>query len=104
MGNSTLTKSKVVYTIKNNFINKTLSIKNHLPVLANLPKESSTENFQFRILKLYSEEENIKQYNYDMVEKEPIDLFMKYIDLSDKNLIREGIKQTYKDYDVEELK
>ena len=39
-----------------------------------------------------------------IVEKEPIDVFIKYIDLSDKTLKREGIKQIYKDQDNEELK
>ena len=55
-------------------------------------------------MKLFSEEENIKQSNYDIVEKEPIDVFIKYIDLTDKNLTRVGIKQIPKDYDSEELR
>ena len=58
----------------------------------------------FRIIKLYEEIGKINSSNNKMVEKEPIDLFMKYIDLTDKNLKREGIKQIYKDFDNEELR
>jgi len=39
-----------------------------------------------------------------IVEKEPIDVFIKYIDLSDKSLKRDGIKQIFKDEDNEELR
>ena len=103
---SHLTKSGYVYMIKNNYNNKYMYYdpKNKYPKLDLLPKDSSIANFQFRILKLYSEEENIKQSNYDIVEKEPVDVFIKYIDLTDKNLTREGIKQIVKDYDSEELR
>ena len=103
---SNLTKMNIVYTIKNNFNNKYICDYNNSLYLESFPtnKNFSFENYQFRILKLYSEEENIKESNYKIVEKEPIDLFMKYIDLSDKNLKREGIKQIFKDYDAEELR
>ena len=39
-----------------------------------------------------------------MLEKEPIDAYIKYIDLSDKNLNRTGIHQIKKDEDNQELK
>ena len=39
-----------------------------------------------------------------VLEKEPIDVVFKYIDLSDPNLIREGIPQIKKDEDNEELR
>ena len=39
-----------------------------------------------------------------ILEKEPIDVVFKYIDLSDPNLIREGIPQIKKDEDNEELR
>ena len=39
-----------------------------------------------------------------VLEKEPIDVVFKYIDLSDPNLIREGILQIRKDEDNEELR
>ena len=38
------------------------------------------------------------------IQKEPIDIVIKYIDLIDKTLNRFGIKQIYKDHDNEELK
>ena len=102
---SKLTKSGIVYTIKNNYNNYYLCYKNNAPALASLPDNPNLlGNFQFRILKLYSEEENIIPSNYEIVEKEPIDVFIKYIDLTDKNLKREGINQIVKDYDCEELR
>ena len=102
--NSTFTKSNITYTIKNKYNNKNLYLKNNKTLLESLPEKQISYRFQFRILKLYQEEENIKESNYEKVEKEPIDLFIKYIDLNDKNLTREGIKQIYKDYDAEELR
>ena len=102
---SKLTKSNIVFTIRNNFSKKYLFCSKEMSLkLESLPVNSSFTNFQFRVLKIFSEEENIKKSNYEKVEKEPIDLFMKYIDLSDKDLKREGIKQIYKDYDAEELR
>ena len=102
---SNLTKSGIIYTIKNNYNNYYLYYKNNIPALASLPDDTiQLRNFQFRILKLYSEEENIIPSNYEIVEKEPIDIFIKYIDLTDKNLKREGINQIVKDYDCEELR
>ena len=87
---SHLTKSGYVYMIKNNYNNKYMyyNPKNKYPKLDLLPKDSSIANFQFRILKLYSEEENIKQSNYDIVEKEPVDVFIKYIDLMPNDKVR----------------
>ena len=102
---SNLTKAKVIYTIKNKFGNKYLvAEKNEYPLLSFIPKKEFPNSIQFRFLKLYQEEENIKESNYEKVEKEPIDLFIKYIDLNDPNLKREGIKQIYKDFDAEELR
>jgi len=60
--------------------------------------------YVFRVIKLYEE---IVKLNFDqikMIENEPIDLFMKYIDLTDENLKREGIKKIYKDFNSEELR
>ena len=47
-----------------------------------------------------------KKYNesLDIINKEPIDVLIKYIDLSDPNLKREGIKQIKKDEDNGEIK
>lgn len=57
----------------------------------------------FNLIKLYEEviENNI---NNKIIEKEPIDVLIKYIDLRDPFLKREGIHQIKKDFDNEELK
>jgi hypothetical protein len=61
-------------------------------------------NYEFRVLKLYEEIGRIDSFQLKMIEKEPIDLFIKYIDLRDKSLNRRGIRQIYKDFDNEELR
>ena len=104
--NSNLTRSGYVYKIKNHFSNQYIYYdpNDNYTKLESFSNDIPITYFQFRILKLFSEEENIKQSNYDIVEKEPIDVFIKYIDLTDKNLTREGIKQIVKDFDSEELR
>ena len=57
----------------------------------------------FRIIKLY-EEVRMKEEHVQIIEKEPIDVLIKYIDLSDPFLKRDGIKQIKKDKDNGELK
>ena len=57
----------------------------------------------FHLLKLYTEV-NITKNDELILEKEPIDVFIKYIDLNDPNLVREGIPQIKKDIDNEELR
>ena len=57
----------------------------------------------FKIFKIY-EYINLKKEDKNFIEKEPIDLVIKYIDLSDKTLNRIGIRHTYKDIDNEELR
>ena len=47
---------------------------------------------------------DIKPDHLAFIENEPIDIVIKYIDLTDKNLNREGIIQIKKDEDNEELK
>ena len=46
--------------------------------------------YVFRIIKLYEEIGKLTSDQMKMIENEPIDLFMKYIDLTDKNLKRKG--------------
>ena len=60
-------------------------------------------NFLFKLLKLY-EDVSITNKCIKIINKEHIDLLIKYIDLTDKKLNREGIKQIYKDFDNEELR
>ena len=57
----------------------------------------------FHLLKLYLEVSHTKE-DLLILEKEPIDVFIKYIDLHDPNLIREGIPQIKKEEDNEELR
>ena len=64
---------------------------------------SNYKNFIFNFFKFFEENE-YKKENLRIVRKEPIDIIIKYIDLSDKTLNRKGIKQIYKDQDNEELR
>ena len=57
----------------------------------------------FHLLKLYTEVSHTTE-DLLILEKEPIDIFIKYIDLSDPNLVREGVPQIKKDEDNEELR
>ena len=59
--------------------------------------------YKFTFLKLY-EEVKLKPEHLALIDNEPIDVVIKYIDLSDKTLNREGIKQINKDEDNEELR
>ena len=61
-----------------------------------------TEDNYFIFNKIYRESNSNE--SLDLIEKEPIDVLIKYIDLSDPNLKREGIKQIKKDRDNQELK
>ena len=61
------------------------------------------ESSQFNLIKIY-EEEYDKQLDKTIIEKEPIDVLIKYIDLRDPLLKREGIHQIKKDFENEELK
>ena len=58
---------------------------------------------KFYLLKIY-EEVNHTQEDIKLIEKEPIDILIKYIDLNDPNLKRNGIHQINKDFDNEEIK
>ena len=59
--------------------------------------------YLFQIEKLY-EEAVIKENHISIIEQEPIDILIKYIDLDDPNLNRKGIKQIKKDEANGELK
>ena len=60
-------------------------------------------NYIFNFIKIFREYEFSKE-KINFVKYEPIDIIIKYIDLTDINLKREGIKQIYKDKDNEELR
>ena len=66
----------------------------------NIPKYKAS---LFKLVKVY-EEVTKNRFDNEIIEKEPIDLLIKYIDLRDTNLKRNKIHQIEKDYDNEELK
>ena len=98
------------YFIKNNYNNKYLEASNiklecfheAIFITENEAHEKVNKKFIFKIVKLYEEVKKINNIKY--VNKEKIDILIKYIDLSDKKLNREGIMQIYKDFDNEELR
>ena len=91
----------VYFIIKNNN-NCYIKIKK-LKIICDLiePDEAS----QFKLIKLYDEakEEN-NLINSELINKEPIDVLIKYIDLADPYLNRDEIHQIEKDFDNQELR
>ena len=65
-------------------------------------KDKFTKDNYFIFNKMYREK--LPNESLALIEKEPIDVFIKYIDLTDPDLKREGIKQIPKDQDNQELK
>ena len=65
-------------------------------------KELSEMNL-FKLIKLYTDN-NRQNINSTKLEKEPIDVLIKYIDLYDSKLNRKNIKQLEKDEDNNEIK
>lgn len=96
------------YLIKNVFNHKYLICQDKYLKFSNnsyfYSNDEIGKKYEFRILKLFEEQRYVKEEYLEIVEKEPIDVFIKYIDLSDSTLNRTGIKQTYKDEDHEELR
>ena len=98
------------YIIQNNGNKKFVEINNNfLQCINDLPqpleehKSEINDNFKFTLFKMY-EEVTFTDEQKEIVEKESIDVLIKYIDLTDENLNRTGIKQIKKDEDNEELK
>ena len=93
------TGTKKFMEINNNFF----QCINDLPTPIQEHKSEITNNFRFNFFKLFDEVE-ISPEQEKIIENEPIDILIKYIDLTDKTLNRTGIKQIQKDEDNEELK
>ena len=101
------------YLIQNNYTKNYLEvIKGNLECSNNLSKieengdvltNNISNSFKFSFFKLYEEVE-LKPEHIKFIEDEPVDVLIKYIDLSDKTLERKNIKQTEKDEDNEELR
>ena len=68
----------------------------------NIPLNQATI---FKFSKIFTEVKENENYKYlELLNKEPIDIIIKYIDLRDTNLKRIGIHQIEKDLDNEELR
>ena len=98
------------YIIQNNFNQKFLMVNNRFIQFYNKNSffwtkkyDNIDKNFIFNFIKLYEVGESNLEH-LEIIDKEPIDVLIKYIDLSDKTLNRKGIKQIYKDQDNEELR
>ena len=67
-----------------------------------IPLQQATK---FKLVRIYSEVNENNNYIFkELIDKEKIDILIKYIDLRDPNLNRDGIHQIEKDYDNEELR
>ena len=86
------------FLIQNNYNQKYIGISDYFFLSNNIYNKS----FYFEFLKLF-EEVKIKA-DLEIINKEPIDIVIKYIDVKDKQLNRSGIKHIYKDKDNDELK
>jgi len=99
------------YLIQNNKTKKFLDIDNHYfksseeisNAIDNKNFKNISVNYKFKLFKLFEEPE-IKDEYMKYIDEEPVDVVIKYIDLSDKTLNREGIHQIFKDEDHEELR
>ena len=97
------------YFIQNKYNQKYIEINglslqciNNINELKNLSNKR-LNNFRFMFIKMV-DEAKFERKNTEIINKESIDVLIKYIDLSDKSLKREGINQIYKDIDNEELR
>lgn len=90
------------YLIQNTLNNCYVRV-NNLEVFCDImsPQKAS----EFKLIKIYNEiDKKNNTSNYRIINKQPIDVLIKYIDLNDPNLNRKGIHQIQKDYDNEELR
>lgn len=103
-----------IFIIQSQYNGKFLTIKNNRVQLVeknfDLDEINNAINlifidkgFFFSFKKLFQENPYKNEYK-KKIANEKIDVIMKYIDLSDKGLKRNGILQTYKDQNNEELK
>jgi hypothetical protein len=91
------------YLIKNEYNNKLVEVGDNYIKISNNSIYNNDKKYVFNFIKLFEKGLNQKKYK-KLFNKEPIDVLIKYIDLSDKTLNRTGINQIYKDENCEELR
>ena len=91
------------FLINNEYNNKLVEACNNYIKISNNNIYNNDKKYVFTFFKLFEKGLNQKQYK-KIFNKEPIDVLIKYIDLSDKTLNRTGINQIYKDENCEELR
>ena len=96
----------LIYYVQNKFNGEYLKLENYYKdnkenITFYLNKKILIEN-EFKFIKLYTEKKI--QESHKLLDNEPIDVLVKYIDLSDPKLNRKNIKQIEKDEDNNELK
>ena len=95
---------KVYYYLKNKGNGKFLTYSDDKKKLkCEFDNEKKLSNKNYFILNKMYREKNPNESS-EILEKEPIDVLIKYIDLSDPNLKREGISQIKKDEENGEIK
>ena len=97
---------KFIKTNNNKYIiqnknNCSIIIKSSYIICDNINLNEASE---ITLFKIYEEVILDNQRDNELLEKEPIDIIIKYIDLKDPNLHRKGIHQIEKDVDNEELR
>ena len=94
------------FVIQNDFNKNFIEVNNSFVFCSNnlsFDLNSIKKKYIFSFLKMFEEGENQKKF-FKKINKESIDLVIKYIDLTDRNLNRSNITQIYKDNDNEELR
>ena len=104
--NNGIEYNRIYYYLKNFGTGKYLKYyhkdnKGYFACNTNSISELNNDNY-FKLIKMYREK--LPNESLEIINKEPVDVLIKYIDLSDPNLKREGIKQITKDQDNQELK
>ena len=95
-------ENKLVYYVQNKKTKKFWEfLYNDTLMLSEKNISDLNKSNEFLFIELYKEAEKIDS---KLLDEEPIDVLIKYIDLTDEKLNRTGIKQIKKDFDNGELK
>ena len=98
-------ENKLIYYVQNKKTKKfwefDSSNENNFKLAEITDMANLTNKNEFQFVELYK---NVEKKESKLLDDEPIDVFIKYIDLTDVTLNRIGIHQIKKDYDNEELK